>query len=412
MENDRDVQIIRDLARRYRDVCRDPIQDERRDLWRKHNSLVRTRPLIYVRAFAWRETAESNLECRDPFWRGHENWLRQQLYRSTFGDDYIIEPWITQRATYILPPDGIWGVKIGRIPSPEPRGAWLYDPPLKELADIERLVPPHHRIDEQATARNVARLQDAVGDILPVNVSRAPVYRIWHGDISTDLAYLRGLEQVMWDMHDHSQWLHRLLALMRDGVLRAHEEAQAAGDWHLADHENQAMPYALELSDPQANGESVSRDQLWIFVAAQEMAQISPAMHDEFMLQYQLPIMSQFGLAAYGCCEDLTYKIDILRQIPNLRRIAVSPFADVRRCAEQIGADYVFSWRPSPAEMVSMHFDPDFVRRRVREALNIAREHGCHIDITLKDVETVQGQPDRIHRWTKVVREVIEETPV
>jgi hypothetical protein len=409
VSNSRDIQILRDLAKQYVEVCRKDVQNERRDLWRKHNSLVRTRPLIYVRAFAWREVPESSLECKDPFFRGHENALRQGLYRDTFDDDYVCEPWITQNASYITPPEGLWGVRIGRHPSPDPRGAWKYDPPIKELSDVANLVAPHHVIDEEATARDVSRLQDAVGDILEVNVDRAPVYRMWHADISTDLAYLRELGQVMWDMVDNPEWLHGLLAFMRDGVLTAHEEAEAAGDWQLCDHQNQAIPYALELADPMANGESVTRDQLWTFCAAQEMAQVSPAMHDEFMLQYQLPIMEKFGLVAYGCCEDLTHKIDVLRQIPNLRRIAVTPFADVQECAEQIGDEYVMSWRPSPAEMVSVQFDPDFIRETVRGALDAAQANGCHVDITLKDVETVQGCPERIHEWVKIVRGVIDE---
>lgn len=403
-----DVQILRDLAERYAEVAHKEIMGQRRDLWRQHNSLVRTRPLIYVRAFAWGEVPQSMLQCQDSFYRAHENYLRQALYRDTFGDDYIIEPWITQTATCVIPLEGPWGVKVKRIPSPDPRGAWKYDPPIKELEDIERLVPPHHVIDEEASIQGVARLQEAIGDILEVNVSRAPLYRVWHGDISTDLAYLRELGQVMWDMVDHPAWLHKLLAFLRDGVLTAHQEAEAAGEWRLADHENQAMPYALELPDPVANSESVRRDQLWVFVAAQEMAQVSPAMHDEFMLQYQLPIMEAFGLVSYGCCEDLTHKIDMVRQIPNLRRIAVTPFADVRCCAEQIGDRYVMSWRPSPAEMVSVQFDPDHIRKTVHGALKAARANGCHIDITLKDVETVQGHPERIHEWVRIVREVTE----
>ena len=409
MDKSRDVLILRDLAKRYVEVCSKPVQEERRDLWRKHNSLIRTRPPIYVRAYAWSEVPESKLECEDPFYRGHEGFFRRMLYRDTFGDDYIIEPWITQYATYVTPPDGLWGPAIGRIPSPEPRGAWMYDPPIKDFADIDKLVRPHHVIDEEATARSVSRLHGAVGDILEVSLSRAPIYRMWHADISTDLAYLRGLEQVMWDMVDNSEWLHGLLAFMRDGILAVHEEAEAAGDWHLCDHQNQAMPYAMELPDPRANGKSVTRDQLWTFVASQEMAQVGPAMHDEFMLRYQLPIMEKFGLAAYGCCEDLTHKIDILLKIPNLRRIAVTPWADVRKCAEQIQDDYVLSWRPSPAEMVSLNFDPDHVRKTVREALEAAREHQCHIDITLKDVQTVQYHPERIKEWVKIVREIVDE---
>ena len=130
-------------------------------------------------------------------------------------------------------------------------------------------------------------------------------------------------------------------------------------------------------------------------------------MHEEFMLRYQLPIMAKFGLSAYGCCEDLTKKIDLLRKIPNLRRIAVAPRADVPRCAEQIGADYVLSYRPNPAEMVCCGYDADHVRRTLRADLAACK--GCIVDITLKDVETVEGQPERLHAWTTIAREVAED---
>jgi len=402
-----DIAILRDLAKQYADVCRKPVYDERRDLWRAHNSLRPTRVPIYVRwGTAWREQPESRLQCQDPFYRQHEDTLRHMLWQDTIGDDYILEPWITQEAAKVVPPGSLWGPEIHHIPSPEPRGSWKFNPPIRTLEDIDKLVPPQHVIDEQQTARDVARLQDAVGDILEVNVDRGPAWRMWHADISTDLAHLRGLEQIMWDMSDHPEWLHGLLAFMRDGILRAQAQAEAAGDWRLCDHQNQAMPYALELPDPQANGPSVSRKQLWTFVASQETTAVGPALFDEFMLSYQIPLMEPFGLVAYGCCEDLTRKIDLLRRIPNLRRIAVTPRANLRRCVEQIGTDYVISWRPNPAEMVCCGYDPQHVRRAVREAMHICR--GCIVDITLKDVETVEFQPDRLRDWTRVVREVVD----
>ena len=99
--------------------------------------------------------------------------------------------------------------------------------------------------------------------------------------------------------------------------------------------------------------------------------------------------------------------IDMLRQIPNLRRIAVSPFANVARCAEQIGRDYVLSYRPSPADMVSYGFDEDRIRSILRRDLKTCKD--CHVDITLKDVETVQADPDRARKWVVVTREVIDE---
>jgi hypothetical protein len=125
------------------------------------------------------------------------------------------------------------------------------------------------------------------------------------------------------------------------------------------------------------------------------------------MLQYQIPIMAEFGLVAYGCCEDLTHKIDVIKQIPNLRRIAVSPFADAARCAEQIGTEYVLSYRPSPADMVSYGFDPDRIQSILRRDLTACKQ--CHTDITLKDVETVQHDPTRIGKWVQITRQVIDE---
>jgi hypothetical protein len=148
----------------------------------------------------------------------------------------------------------------------------------------------------------------------------------------------------------------------------------------------------------------VALKQLWWYCAAQEFTLISPAMHDEFMLQYQLPIIKQFGLCAYGCCEDLTRKIDMLRQIPNLRVIAVTPRADVRRCAEQIGRDYVMSWRPNPADMICCTFDEGRIRRIISDGL--AAAGNLHTHIHLKDIETVEGDTTRLARWVKIVREL------
>ena len=405
-KNGRDVRILRELARECSEIAARDVQDERRDLWRRHNSLERTRPLIYVRWLAaWNEAPQSRLQCEDPFYKTHERFLRQMIFQDSIGDDYIIEPWITQRATMVTP-EGGWGFAY-RHDKNEAGGSWKFDPPMTAFEDIEKLANPHHVIDEEATRGNAARIRDAVGDILEVTVERKPFYTSWRGDISYDLAQLRGLSQLMLDMADNPERLHRLAGRMSESILRTHEEAEAAGDWRLSSHQNQAMTYAKELRDPQANSEPVKREDLWYFVAAQEFALISPRMHDEFLFQYQFPIIEKFGLVAYGCCEDLTNKIDMLRRLPNLRRIAVTPVADVAKSAEQIRQDYVFSWRPNPAEMICCGFDPDHVRKVVRRAMEDSR--GCHVDITLKDVQTVQNRPEDLREWVKVVRSVSDE---
>jgi 5S rRNA maturation endonuclease (ribonuclease M5) len=56
--------------------------------------------------------------------------------------------------------------------------------------------------------------------------------------------------------------------------------------------------------------------------------------------------------------------------------------------------------------MVSYGFDPDRIRKILKRDLEACK--GCNVDITLKDVETVQGDPDRVRKWVRIAREVIE----
>lgn len=405
--NRNDVAVLREPAKRYAEAAAKPVQQQRRDIWRRLNSLGDVPPPIYIRACAWHEMPGSRCVCEDPFYRHYEDFFRRMLFQDTFDDDYIIEPWVTVSAAWVMPPGGPWGLPV-RWTRPEQRhGAGVWDAPLKDESDIDRLVAPHHIIDEAETARRVERLAEAIGDIVPVRPDRAPAYRMWLADISTELAKLRGIEQLMLDMIDRPAWLHRVLAFMRDGILRVHEQAERAGDWSLLAHQNQAMPYAMELPDPSPDGGGVLRRSLWCFCASQELTAVGPEMFDEFMLQYQLPIVSQFGLCAYGCCEDLARKIEVLRKIPNLRRIAAAPAADVATIAQQVQDRYVINYRPSPADMVAYGLCEDRVRSILRRDLAALR--GCRFDITLKDVETVQGDEQRIGRWVRIVREVVDE---
>ncbi|MBT3381597.1 MAG: hypothetical protein HN742_31195 [Lentisphaerae bacterium] len=406
MMHKKDRTIVRDLAKQYAEIAADPIQDERRELWRRLNSLEATRPLVLVRAGGgvWKETPAVQPTCETPPYRGYEALLRQKLYQDFIGDDHVSEPWIQVNAVRVTPP-GPWGPPYTYIHPEEAGGAWQFDPALRELEDVDKLVAPKHVIDEDETAQQRARLEDAIGDILPICVSRAPLWdNNWHSDIITDLTRLRGLTQLMWDMVDNPEWLHSVIAWMSGHIQRVHAEAEEAGDWHLCDHQNQAVSYSRELPDPSPNGEAVTRNQLWTFCAAQEMETVSPAMHEEFLLNYQLPMLREFGLVAYGCCDNLTNKIDMLRKIPNLRRIAVTLAADIARCSEQIQTDYVMSWRPNPAQMICCGFDADLIRRVVREAMDAMR--GRAVDITLKEIETVCGRPGDLREWVNVVRSV------
>jgi hypothetical protein len=403
----KDRDILRALAEKYFALSHEDIQNERRRLWRRHNSLKATRPLIYVRAFGWGEMPESKCECEDPFFRRYEANFRHKIFWHSLDDDSIFEPWVNVSAVYKC---SGWGIDYVQERTEDAGGAYKEVHPIEDYEkDMKKLRMPFHEIDEQASAENLEKLHDAIGDIITLNLDRSTAYRMWGGDIATHIGHLRGIEPIMYDMMDQPENLHKLLAFMRDGLLQVYEQAEAAGDLGYYAHENQAMPYAEELKDPEANTRNAKLDELWYYAASQEYTLISPEMHDEFLFRYQLPILEKFGLTAYGCCEDLTNKIDMLRQIPNLRRIAVSPFADPEKCAEQIGGDYVLSYRPNPSTTVSCGFNPEQIKNDLTRVLRIFKANGCQPDITLKDVESVENDPNRVREWVKISRETIEE---
>jgi hypothetical protein len=406
--NDRDV--LRGLAGKYAAIAALPIQAEKRKLWTDHFGLKPTRVPILATYGMWnvwcREVfSDARMECQDPFLRTHERELRMRIFQhEVVGDDTIQEPWLTLGASVKGGWGTLWGVEETMHGSGVEGGAKAFDPPLKSWDDMAKLRRTPHQIDEDATARNLETLSRAIGDILPVDVQRTPAHIGFMADISTSIAKLRGLEPLMMDMYDSPEALHRLLAFMRDGILRNNAEAEAAGHFTLTSGQNQAMPYAPELEPPRPNSGPRRRQDIWGFCAAQEFTLISPELHDEFLFRYQLPIYEPFGLVHYGCCEDLGQKIGMLRRLKNLRSIAVTPVANVRQCAEQIGADYVLSWRPNPTDMVCYGYDEGKIRRIIGEGLAACR--GGYPHIHLKDVETVEGDVSRLARWVRLVRDV------
>jgi hypothetical protein len=73
--------------------------------------------------------------------------------------------------------------------------------------------------------------------------------------------------------------------------------------------------------------------------------------------------------------------------------------------AEALGGDVIYSWKPNPAPLAGVQFDGDWVRRDIRETIDIAREHNCALEIILKDTHTCNHEPWRFDEWTKIAME-------
>ena len=402
----RERKLLRDLARKVADVAGLPIMAERRAMWKRHNALQRVRPMVLVfPEGSWGEMLpDSALKCKDERARRIEWQLRSRLYYHEYlHDDMVIErEWVVGKA---IKHTG-WGLEPKNIPATEARGAWKFDPVLNSPDDLKKLTFPEVGHDEKATEQALAEAQELFGDILDVRLKG-----ISHISFHPMALYtrLRGLNEAMMDMAAEPKMVHDAMAFFEEGYRRTVQQYEWLNLLSLNNdstyHSSGGNGYTDELPKPGFDPTRIRPCDMWASAEAQELALVSPEMHEEFALQHERRLLTPFGLNGYGCCEDLSRKLDYVLTIPNIRRISISPFADVDRSAERLGSKAIFSWKPHPSHLVG-EFDAERLRAYIQHACDVTR--GCVVEMILKDTHTCEHHPERFTRWTEVAREVAE----
>ena len=110
-----DRQTLRELAAEVAALAALPIEAEKQELWRRHNQLEHTRPVIYCSPEnAWTEILPAEqLRCTDPMARDWERRLRQDIFYGRYmGDDYTIP---THFDIGHVHEDPFWGLAERRV---------------------------------------------------------------------------------------------------------------------------------------------------------------------------------------------------------------------------------------------------------------------------------------------------------
>lgn len=405
----KEISIIRDLARKVAEIADSQEMEKRRASWYAHNDLKSTRPLIM--AFpegAWGEMlTEDMMACEDKDIRAFEWELRRRIYEfEHFSGDQVIEKeWLVHRVHSWTS----WGLEPQFHHAPQANGAFGFDPVLKDFSDIKKLTFPELVCDEKKTAEKLATAQELLGDILSVK-SRGVAGVGFH--LMKHYADLRGMEQMYMDMYDEPQFMHEILRILTEGNRR---KVQQLFEHNLLSLNNDntynntgGNGYTHELPQKDCNPNKIRPCDMWAMAESQQLASVSPEMHQKFLLPHEKALLKPFGLTGYGCCEDLTSKLESIFTIPHIRRISISPWANVDACANKLKGNYIFSWKPNPAHLCG-DFDPDFLRDYIRHTLEAAKANGCVLEIILKDTHTVENHPERIDIFTKIARDLITE---
>jgi len=403
-----DRKALRDAAKRVAEIAALPVQEERRRMWKSHNALKRVRPLVLVfPEGSWDELLnDRKMKVADPELRHWEWQLRSTIYEHEhFPNDRPIEKtWPVYRA---IRSTG-WGLWPKEKPSSQTtKGARHYEQVLHSAEDLKKLHTPEISVDEKQTARTLELAQDLFGGILDVFVSGV-AHVSFHP--MSEYMKLRGHEQSLLDMYMEPGLIHEAMARFEEGYRGITRQYEQLGLLTLnnngAYHSSGGVGYIDALPAPGFDGTHVRPRDIWASAESQELAAVSPEQHEEFALQYERRLLEPFGLNGYGCCEPLHDKLDYVLTIPNIRRVSISPWADVEKSAAKLGSRCIFSWKPHPAHLVG-DFSPERIRAYIRRTLDLTR--GCVIEMILKDTHTCENHSERFTEWTRIAMELAQE---
>jgi len=286
-------------------------------------------------------------------------------------------------------------------------GSYVWDEAIKSIEDIKKIKYLKIKIDHITTKKTLKVANEVFGRILKVRL----VGKWWWSlGLTIDLAFLRGLENIMWDMVDNRELLHKLMTILRDGTLKKLEYLEKNNLLSLNNDKyvgSGGFGYTDEIPMNNFNGKTVRLKDTWGFAESQETVGVSSKMFEEFVFKYQVPILEKFSLNCYGCCEPLEKRWHIIKKIPNLRRVSVSPWANLEKMAEYLEDKYVFSAKPSPTDLAVPEIDKDHIKKKISNILKITK--GCIVEIIMKDNHSLGNNPENLINWVKIVRNEIDK---
>ena len=409
MPADRDV--IRGLAGELAEIAQGAEQAEKIAGWKKINSLQSHRPMLWITEIPWgefeNEVTELKPVCRDE----HLRWIEQGLRRRRF---------TARRLPCDQVEDGIcWITKIihGGGHGLQTREAQIaqgdsyvqshhYEPVIKDMADIAKIRMPDLSYDAEATEQQQAFFEDLLGGTMAVKVcgERQHFFPAWD-----QLVRWTGVTEALLDLVLRPEYIHAIMRRMTDAMLARMDQLEAL---NLLDYPHPlsrvgsgGASYTDELPQPDYDPAHIRPIDQWGGATPQIFSDVSPEMHDEFALKYEIEVMERCGLNYYGCCEPVHNKMHILAKVPRLRKISISPWCNVGKAAANARQKYVFSHKPSPAMLAADGFNETQAEQDIRDRIAQSGDMPC--EFIMKDISTVRADVNRLIRWCEIAYGVV-----
>ena len=409
--SDKDKSILCHLAEKQAEIASLPIHKEKIAEWAQLNSNKPSRPLVWINEIPWHEmdvNGELELKTRTPFCRQIEQTLRRTIYQwNHMPADMVVEgtfysPLVIHDTGFGISED----VNIALTDEKNDVVSRNFHSQIDSEKDLEKIKMPVVTHDEEASERNFQLIVGAFGDIL--TVEKTGIVHRWFAPWDELISWW-DVQKVMMDLVLRPELVHQAMERLVNAHLCRLQQWKDLNLLSVTDGNYRVgsggLGYTSELPNDDFDPAHVRTTDQWGCGTAQIFSDVSPEMHEEFALQYERRWMEQFGLNYYGCCEPLHNKIDILKSIPNLRKISMSPWADVEKMLERTNGQYVLSYKPNPAVFAGDSWNPRHAKANLVEVLNKAK--GSSMEIIMKDISTVNYEPQRLWEWAQMAMDVV-----
>ncbi len=403
-----DKEILQELAKQYMQIANMSVQAEKMKMWKRFNAHEGTRPMVIIDQHPWNELNADPflpLRCKEEFMRYFESTLRTIIYRwNNFPVDMVIEPFITV-------PRAIYGWDFNLHPQKEVLGAehgtlsQHFTPVLEEEEDVEKIKDMNIREDVELTKARMEAAKEVFDGIAPLMLSHGGGFHLGSWD---RLSEYMSVENIYYDIYDRPEFLHACMQRLTDATIAGIKQAN---ELKLHDDIANTCHCSYIYNDKTladfGQGLGSTSNNCWAFGLAQVFTSVSPAVYEEFELQYINQLAPYFDGIYYGCCERQDDKLDVFLQVKNVKKISCSPWTVKESFAEQVqGKGVVMSVKPSPS-FLSGQFDEEVIRKDLRENVELSRKYNVPVEMILKDISTVMNEPQRLNRWAEIAMEEV-----
>ena len=400
-------ETLRTLAIDLMEIANNPMMEQKKTMWKALNRNNMQRPMVVIDQLPWNELdcTELHITISDPYWQIVERTMRQTIYMYRhFPVDMVIDPFIkipkvVSNSGYgLIPNEKIMGMDNANIYSHKYRNL------ITNFDDVKLITDMTITYEEAETNRYLDEANDMFFDIAPVK-AYGIVFSLGVWDY---LSQLMSVESIYYDLIDRPELLHVAINRLTEATIAGIEQASSLNVHN--DNSNVchcSYIYTDELLPKSGAGKGGIAKNCWAPGLAQLFTSVSNDVFKEFELPYITRMANMFGMIYYGCCDKIDHRLNLVKKIPNVRKISCSPWSDKIAFAEKIGQEHIMSIKPNPSFLAESNFDEDIVRKDITETCMHIKKNNVNAEFILKDVSTVHFEPERLTRWANVAMDVV-----